>query len=115
MQYDQGPAVLDTYTSDEQIIGKWINGKPLYRRVIETTANNQDKVVSLTWFNISTHNVVRFSVCANSNFVMMFPDINSSGTMQGIAYIEGNGDLHIKTSRGSVKTTVIIEYWKNAD
>ena len=28
---------VNIYSAEEQIIGKWTNGKPLYRKVIETT------------------------------------------------------------------------------
>ena len=33
---------LDTYSTDETIVGRWINGKPIYRKVFQNPANVTD-------------------------------------------------------------------------
>lgn len=41
--YDYGQSIADkgeVYSTEEQVIGKWIDGKPLYRKVYQTTSGN---------------------------------------------------------------------------
>ena len=40
------------YTQEEQIIGTWIDGKPIYRQVINTTGDNSQSQVIATISNI---------------------------------------------------------------
>lgn len=36
-----GGSAQDIYSTEEQVVGRWIDGKPLYRKVIETTSPSQ--------------------------------------------------------------------------
>ena len=42
---------LNTYSTEEQVIGIWIDGKPIYRRVINSTCPSN----SSTWTTISSN------------------------------------------------------------
>ena len=42
---------VNKYSTDEQIIGTWIDGKPLYRKVIEGTLSAPD-ISGGTWFRV---------------------------------------------------------------
>lgn len=37
---------LNEYSTDEQVIGKWIDGKPIYRKVINTTKSQVSDIMT---------------------------------------------------------------------
>ena len=37
----------DIYSTDEQIVGTWVDGKPIYRKVIDTTTPSSTNVESV--------------------------------------------------------------------
>lgn len=47
-----------TYSKNEQVVGRWIDGKPIYRRVVEITtgaaARTNNPILDLTGWNIDT-------------------------------------------------------------
>lgn len=49
-------STLDNYSTEEQIVGTWIDGKPIYRRVVEftfsSTQNTWNLVVSQTFTSL---------------------------------------------------------------
>ena len=48
----QGGASTDVYTQEEQRIGTWIDGKPIYRQVINTTGDSSQNQTIATISNI---------------------------------------------------------------
>lgn len=71
-------STITEYSTTEQVIGKWINGKPLYRCVVETTTpsavqtfkdiyngHNVDKIIEYGGFFAPASN--RFAVPLNTN------------------------------------------------
>lgn len=109
----------DVYSTEEQVIGRWINGKPLYRRVIESPSPSQVN----TWF-----------------YPLDIPDFDDGISIRGIiggcsgmmdTYSIPNKDVSVKfinTSHGRVGVTttsvtytgrdrmlLIVEYTKTTD
>lgn len=76
--------VLDTYSTTEQRIGTWIDGKPLYRRVLEDTlgtSNNSWKSIQLT-----TSNYIKYVVSLTAMFRY------SNGNNYSIPFFRGTND-----------------------
>lgn len=111
---------FDVYSTTETIIGKWIDGKPIYRKVIDcgNLPNNTIKYV--------THNI------SNINYVTKIYLAVSTGTsfyntnMQGISgmYSEGVVIARVVSDNIQIGTTynysghtayAIIEYTKTTD
>lgn len=111
------------YSTDEQIVGKWINGKPLYRKVIKTTMAETlsngtyvNKDVG-TGFNIDFGYVAKAILISGTQH-MLLPYINNAGYSTK-CFIDKNGSNLILANGNSTfsncETYVIIEYTKTTD
>lgn len=113
----------EIYSTEEQVIGTWVDGKPLYRKVINLTAPICEKdgtYVSKT-YNIS--NNVDFAVIElgfikdEYNQIQTFPYINNSGNCIK-AFVDLNKKInlvHNINSYSSKEATVSVEYTKTTD
>lgn len=87
------PYINNTYSTDEQVVGTWIDGKPVYRKVIQTpgpTAVNEIKSVDITDLNVET--VIRLDG-------RYFWDSTKSNT--SILSTNANGYSYLSLSSGS--------------
>ena len=114
------------YTTDERMIGRWIDGKPLYQKTIDCGAlpNNETKRVSL---GLLSTNCIIYSVdCwgvrpGDRNAVIPIPfvdDILKSGDMlMNIETNSGALDIRFMTSadRSSYNAYATIRYTKTTD
>lgn len=110
----------EIYSTDEQIVGKWINGKPLYRKVIKTTMAETlsngtyvNKDVG-TGFNIDFGYVAKAILISGTQH-MLLPYINNAGYSTK-CFIDKNGS-HLILANGNsgfnnCETYAIIEYTK---
>jgi hypothetical protein len=104
-------AVADRYSTTETMTSNtWIDGKPIYRRVLVTTTAF---TLTESWINIVTY-------CGNPTLDMR-DLISTSNTLETGAYMKKNGPNSIIWARqGSsisvpVGTAFIIEYTKTTD
>ena len=52
---------LDThYSTDEQIVGRWIDGKPVYQKIIESTTSSVGAWTGIDISNLSIGEMVDF-------------------------------------------------------
>ena len=58
-------AIKDTYSYDEQRIGTWVNGKPIYRKVILLPSTNGLENVTIT-HNLNIDEYIRMDIASNS-------------------------------------------------
>jgi hypothetical protein len=107
---------FDNYSTNEQVIGKWIDGKPLYRKVVDigTLPNATTKQVAHNIANIGSVVTLRgivtdyrffpvpFSATSNAYTISIFADTTT------IAVMTGN-------DRSNMTGFVIIEYTKTTD
>lgn len=93
----------DSYSTEEKLIGTWIDGKPLYRKVFADVVDNTNSGITL-----STTTVVKLYGCI----------VGGDGTFT----MSPNADteLYIVRSSGVIRTTtarildyVVVEYTKN--
>lgn len=111
-------SINETYSTEETRIGTWIDGKPLYRRIIIpenitssgmiATIPNVDTVFSLTGTCYSS---------SSNTSVVNIPYLNSGTSQSGcIIYYDFNYEAVMVTINGTVTVlTVIFEYTKTTD
>ena len=120
---DAVKAVIDTirsYSTEETIVGTWIDGKPIYRKVF-TDPNNSwsahDNIIgNITNFKEPTSiKAIAFNDMGLSGWV----ENNEAGESRCYAYIKSNGEVHFYRNNvrdgTSYPKKVIIEYTKTTD
>ena len=110
---------LTTYSTTEQVVGKWINGKPLYRKTVDTGTlpNNNTKNVA---HNISNLDVIvsYIGIAWNSGKtdfrIMPYPSTND--WIMGL-YVSNTNITYTTQKDFSFLTSsyVTIEYTKTTD
>lgn len=107
---------LNTYSTTETIVGKWIDNKPIYRKVINFGAlpNATTKSVALGIANIDQ--VVNLNCIATSGTIIRtLPTGSPSGDEYNIDFYITGSNIEINTGidRSAYSAYVIIEYTKN--
>jgi hypothetical protein len=121
--HEERITALEEYSTDEKVIGTWINGKPLYRKVIVSTTPSSTGW-SDTWYNISSLNIETcvniggfFSGSDGRKMTLQWADATAG--YQTVVSIKGN---YLSCGLGSsvsgwknTSITVILEYTKTTD
>lgn len=109
-----------TYSTNEQIVGKWIDGKPLYQMTgtitNDITINGTTTLISnfVTTYNVSELVSSTGSVIYNSNSQGPFTSVGN-GTMC-VFIASGNLNLYIPFTSATInKVTYTIKYTKATD
>ena len=73
----------DTYSLDEKIIGEWVDGKPIYRKVIDLSLQNYDGANFIITHNLGIEQYIRYYlICPlNHNEQMAFV-LNASNVFE---------------------------------
>ena len=113
---------IETYSTEEQVIGTWIDGKPIYRKVVSTTisdfAGTKDIDLNVTdvdvftdgkvLINTSSYTSIDYSQSSTSYYMRhwIFRKTSSNNTVSVV----------VNMSDGVTGTIyVIIEYTKTTD
>lgn len=110
---------LETYSTEEKVVGKWIDGTPIYRKVVVfgTLPNNSTKEVSHNIDNLGAVTDIR-GVVYSANSSRPIPLIYTGGNIQYSTEISVTATaVKIQTSdnRSSLSANFIIEYTKTTD
>jgi hypothetical protein len=116
-------AVKEVYSTTEKIIGTWINGKPIYRKVIDTTYSGE---INTNIQNLDT--MVKMDVLAkqpSTNDWRNLPWLYGSGSTYGDAswaggfyfiYASSKLKFQLGNSLDDIsKLVIILEYTKTTD
>ena len=96
------------YDMKEKVIGKWINGKPLYQKVIPFTTNLQNNVWIETPELINDkEQIIQSFVVGNVTYMPIMGDVDKDGSNYVRIYSMRNTVFDI--------THVIIQYTKTTD
>lgn len=110
----------EMYSKNEIEIGKWIDGKPLYRRVfdIPNTSINSSSTTVIS-FNISNHKIVNFGGYLHVGTSNYDYPINGFRALDyGVRSLSNGLQLLIGTSLSAESTAsgkLIVEYTKTTD
>lgn len=103
----------EVYSTDETVIGKWIDGKPIYRKVITTNSTKID----VSSFNIESISDVRYFVKTTGNYIFPGAYCYSSNNMVALYFVNGYSEMSIGFVRPDTfsSATIILEYTKTTD
>lgn len=110
---------LNTYSTTETVIGKWIDEKPLYRKVVNFGAlpNTTTKSVSTGYgaTDIVVRNLYGTGVYSNGIAIPLPNTSDVAGEI--VKMVLANGNINITTSndRSSANAYIILEYTKATD
>ena len=112
---------LNTYSTSETRIGTWINGKPLYRKVVDTGTLPNDTYKDVdTGLNSSNINVVKIGggAKATTGVQLPLPFISTASENSISISLQATGKVRLDTGVDRSNFTssyVIIEYIKTTD
>ena len=110
------PTQQHSYSTSEQVVGKWLNNKPLYEKTYDcgVMPNNTTKLVPLN-ISMSDIQVMRtYGIAYNSTSKGSHPLPYSTSD---IYYISGDGNISITTTmdRSTFNAYITIQYTKTTD
>ena len=113
------PVVEEVYSTDEVKIGKWIDGKPLYRKVYDgiTIKSNETLVDNISGIDVKM--IYGWLMNAASGFTQplgsyaVMETTSTSRVFYGSSYIKVQAASGYQT--GGFTARVIIEYTKTTD
>ena len=116
------------YSTDEQVIGEWIDGKPLYQKTIDCGFAPSTVTDNSKWFIVG--NNIDF-ICIVNSFYMCPNDGNQTGSLpyaSGTDYrieisasskfsndTNGYIGINVKRDRSAFRIYVTIQYTKTTD
>lgn len=110
----------DVYSTEEQVIGMWIDDKLIYRKVLNCGAlpNNSDKLIDVNVSNIN--NVINIYGIGISSSGACFPlpyVYNNSNAQIELVYLASSQQIRITTGqdRSGINGYITIEYTKTTD
>ena len=105
--------VANTYSTNETVICKWIDGKPIYRKVITTNSTQID----VSSFNIENVSDVRYFVKTTGNYIFPGAYGYASNNMIALYFINGYSQISIGFARPDnfSSATIILDYTKTTD
>lgn len=109
---------LNDYSTDEVITGNWINGKPIYRKVISLTASTSTKSLSVSsiisnvediWINCSKS---FYKIAAGGSGIISDWEVSGARFK---AVIDVGTLYYVCSSSAYSKAEITLEYTKTTD
>ena len=110
-----------TYTTEEQKIGTWINGKPIYRKVIKQIVNNINGSVDINLGTTDVEVFINGRVLVDTNEYTSIVNSQSTSTYYIRNFVfrktSSNNTVSVATNMSGISGTiyVILEYTKTTD
>ena len=106
-----------TYSTTETKIGTWIDGKPLYRKVIDFgyLPDTDTKKISTGLTNVKYHSMMCITNDSESSLALTVPDTFGTAPMRLFIDSEGLLSINTQSDRTSFYAYVILEYTKTTD
>lgn len=107
----------NNYTTTETVIGTWINGKPLYRKVVDFgyLPNTSSKTVNSGLSNVKVLSITATAIYDNDGTTLTIPDTHGSYPMRILFNSSNQVEINTQNDRSSFYTYVILEYIKTTD
>lgn len=105
----------NNYSTEEKLTGKfWIDGKPLYRKVLVINSISSNTDVDVSSLNIETLAIISgFGFDSGIN-EMTIPFYDGT-TLWSMHYRSDVGKIHSVSSRAVTNVNIILEYTKTTD
>ena len=105
------------YSTDEMIIGRWIDGKPLYRKVIQGNITSKDQILFVVNENVKTMVSIYGYDCPDGTYYFPFNYAQTGSTYKSIFYKKDTDTIEFRSNSynpGEVYV-VVLEYTKTTD
>ena len=105
------------YSTDEMIIGRWIDGKPLYRKVIQGNITSKNQILFVVNENVKTMVSIYGYDSPDGIYYFPFNYTQSGSTQKAIFYKKDTDTIEFRSDSynpGEV-FVVILEYTKTTD
>lgn len=105
------------YSTNEQVIGTWVDGKPLYRKVININSlpNSANKNYA-TGLTHGTHSIKNFYGCyTNGQYEIGINEYSGSNYIRTVIAFASNIQITTNSDKSSYSGFVVIEYTKTTD
>lgn len=112
---------LQNYSTEEQVIGTWIDGKPLYRRVLETAnyLTTGEYTVLDNSFNLEIVTIYGWILKPSTGYIVPYGSfMNTASSYTCRVFFDGTNvkvQQNTNYQDGTFKARVIIEYTKKTD
>lgn len=107
----------DLYSTDEKLIGRWIDGKPLYQKVI--LLNNTVEIPYNSWYDIGTKpDNIDILISAYGIVGFGYSSGNSNGCVPLVANAESPNNIRVQVCRNGSPfdvNMILIRYTKTTD
>ena len=102
------------YSTDEMIIGRWIDGKPIYRKVVQGNITSKNQSLFVVNENVETMISIRGYDFSNGIYYFPFNYTQDGSTQKAIFYKKDTDTIEFRSnSSGSGEVfVVILEYTK---
>lgn len=108
---------LETYSTSETRIGTWIDGRPIYRKVITDTTSRTAGNYNIAHGISNLSDVIHIETLCWQNSTTMFNATSTSplsGSERATSYLNGS-NITIRNAWECIKIVIIIEYTKTTD
>lgn len=114
-------ACEEIYSTDERRIGTWIDGKPLYRKVIQATSPSSTSTNSQ--FITSLGYSVNLTECSgiikqSSGNQIPLPAVYGTNSYASLPHVDSNGGVYMMVNHDNYKNrpvTIVLKYTKPTD
>ena len=105
------------YSTDEMIIGRWIDGKPLYRKVVQGNITSKNQSLFVVNENVETMISIRGYDFSNGIYYFPFNYTQDGSTQKAIFYKKDTDTIEFRSnsSESGEVFVVILEYTKTTD
>ena len=105
------------YSTDEMIIGRWIDGKPIYRKVVQGNITSKNQSLFVVNENVETMISIRGYDFSNGIYYFPFNYTQDGSTQKAVFYKKDTDTIEFRSnSSGSGEVfVVILEYTKTTD
>ena len=104
------------YSTDEMIIGRWIDGKPLYRKVVQGNITSKNQSLFVVNENVETMISIRGYDFSNGIYYFPFNYTQDGSTQKAVFYKKDTDTIEFRSnsSESGEVFVVILEYTKTA-
>ena len=107
----------DNYSTEEKVVGTWIDGKPLYQKTIEfnkSDSSNSWVTITSLGSNVNVKNIFGSYINIENGRIWMLSDFNEQNGI--VINFPNEGDISLRNSNGKTfKGNVTIQYTKTND
>ena len=108
---------FNKYSTTEEVVGTWIDGKPLYRKVVKGNITATDQTLFVVNANIDTMVFISGYDCPDGTYYFPFNYAQTGSTYKSIFYKKDTDTIEFRSNSynpGEVYV-VVLEYTKTTD